>query len=189
MFTKGDRLLCIKSSGAAEQGEYYTFDRYHPTDRYIVLQEFIEQYPHHNSRADAFQLAPPIKPTKGLRGPVEAPKTAGEADPLGKSQHAPGAKLDAGKVQPALIIEGMPRALWAVSAVATFGAAKYTPNGWVSVPNGETRYANAGYRHVLKRAMGEQVDPDSELDHLAHEAWNALAKLELALLNKEKIKV
>lgn len=109
-----------------------------------------------------------------------------ETDPTGRSPHEPGAKVDAGKVQPRLIIEGMARALWAVSEVATFGAMKYTPGGWVLVPNGRERYADAGYRHVLKRAIGEDTDPDSKLQHLAHEAWNALAKLDLAIREQEK---
>lgn len=108
-----------------------------------------------------------------------------EQDPSGKDPHSSGAKLDAGKCRPSLIIEGMARALWAVSEVATFGAAKYTRDGWISVPQGQERYADAGYRHVLKRAIGETTDPDSELLHLAHEAWNALAKLDLHIRSKE----
>lgn len=115
----------------------------------------------------------------------QQPVKAGESDPNGTDAHAPGAKLDAGKVRPSLIIEGMARALWAVAEVASFGAAKYTPGGWVLVPQGQERYADAGYRHLLKRAMGEQVDADSKLDHLAHEAWNSLAKLDLYLREKE----
>lgn len=113
-----------------------------------------------------------------------------EQDPSGKDAHSPGAKLDSGKVRPSLIIEGMARAILAVSEVATFGAAKYTPGGWVLVPQGQERYADAGYRHLLKRAAGEQLDPDSKLDHLAHEAWNALAKLDLAIRERDsKVKV
>ena len=108
-----------------------------------------------------------------------------EHDPTGRDAHAPGAKLDAGKVRPALIIESMPRALWAVAEVGTFGANKYSENGWIGVPRGQERYADAGYRHILKRAMGEVIDPDSEKLHLAHEAWNALAKLELFLRAQE----
>lgn len=111
-----------------------------------------------------------------------------ERDPSGLDPHSPGAKVDAGKVRPSLIIEGMARAVWAVSQVATFGAAKYTDGGWVLVERGQMRYADAGYRHVLKRAMGEPVDNDSNLTHLAHEAWNALAKLDLYLREQEKEK-
>lgn len=108
-----------------------------------------------------------------------------EKDPLGLSQHAPGAKLDAGKVRAALVLDGFSRALWAVSEVGTFGANKYTDNGWMSVGNGLSRYADAAARHKLKRAAGEENDPDSNLKHLAHEAWNVLAQLEL-LLRKEQ---
>lgn len=103
-----------------------------------------------------------------------------ERDPHGTNPHTPGAKLDAGKVQVALIFDQMPRALRAVAEVATFGAAKYTPGGWLQVPDGIARYRNAGDRHRLARAA-EPTDPDSKLLHLAHEAWNRLAELELYL--------
>lgn len=109
----------------------------------------------------------------------------GEFDPNGKAANESGAKMDAGKVRPSLIIEGMARAIWAVSEIASKGAIKYTPGGWVTVPNGQDRYADAGYRHTLKRAKGETHDADSEQLHLAHEAWNALAKLDLFLREQE----
>lgn len=112
-------------------------------------------------------------------------KTFFESDPNGTPANATGAKLDAGKVRPSLIIEGMARAIWAVAEVATFGANKYTDGGWIEVPKGQERYADAQYRHVLKRAKGEQVDPDSQKLHLAHDAWNALAKLDLFLREQE----
>ena len=117
-----------------------------------------------------------------------AEATGGHSETLTQNYidpHKPGAKLDTGKIRPSLIIEGMARAVWAVSEVATFGAAKYTPDGWVLVPNGKERYADAGYRHTLKRAIGEPVDSESNLNHLAHEAWNALAKLDLYLREEE----
>lgn len=109
-----------------------------------------------------------------------------EKDPTGRDQHAPGAKVDAGKVRPALVLGGFARALLAVSEVGTFGAAKYSENGWMTVPNGQARYDDAGMRHWLKEKAGEQIDPDSNLDHLAHAAWNALAVLDLALRQREK---
>lgn len=116
--------------------------------------------------------------------PIYDPRPV-EADPSGKAPNEPGAKLDQGKVCPSLIIEGMARAIWGVAEVATFGMHKYTRDGWVSVPDGKFRYANAQYRHVLMRAMGQPVDSDSKLLHLKHEAWNALAKLDLALREEE----
>jgi hypothetical protein len=104
-----------------------------------------------------------------------------ERDPSGIDQHVAGAKLDAGKPMCGLVLGGFARALMEVSKVGTFGAVKYTPDGWLSVPNGYNRYQDAQLRHWLVAQTGEQLDPDSELDHLAHEAWNALAKLELKL--------
>ena len=109
-----------------------------------------------------------------------------EKDPSGRDAHAPGAKLDAGKCRPGLVLGSFARALWAVSMVGTYGAVKYTENGWVSVPNGQARYDDAGLRHWLKEKMGEPVDPDTELDHAAHAAWNALARLDLMIREREK---
>lgn len=109
-----------------------------------------------------------------------------EADPNGIHQNAPGAKLDAGKVDAELVFEGFPRALLAVAEVATFGAKKYTRGGWKEVKDGIQRYDAAHMRHKLKRLKGEEIDPDSKLSHRFHEVWNALAALELELLNKEK---
>lgn len=105
---------------------------------------------------------------------------APEADPHGLDPHAPGAKLDAGKIRPDLIIDGFSMALWAVAEVGTHGAAKYTEGGWQHVEEGVKRYRAAAGRHRLKRAR-ESHDQDSKLLHLAHEAWNVLAELELTL--------
>lgn len=85
-----------------------------------------------------------------------------------------------------LITGGMARAITEVAKVGTFGANKYTDGGWVSVPNGFQRYEDAQQRHAAARHMGEQNDPESGLLHLAHEAWNAMAKLDLYLREQEK---
>lgn len=109
-----------------------------------------------------------------------------EKDPAGLGQHQPGAKLDAGKPRPALVLGGFARALTAVVAVGTFGAAKYTDMGWVSVDKGVERYDDATLRHWLKEKCGEVIDKDSELEHAAHTAWNALARLDLLIREREK---
>lgn len=122
-----------------------------------------------------------MTPTKG-----EHERVFGERDPSGADPHAPGAKLDSGKTRVALMESGFPRALMAVAEVTTFGAAKYTANGWIAVPNAFLRYSDAAGRHRLKRMTGEERDKESGLLHLAHEAWNALAVLELSLREREK---
>lgn len=108
-----------------------------------------------------------------------------ERDSMGLDQHAPGAKLDAGKPRLALVLGNFARALWMVGEVGTYGANKYTPNGWLSVPEWEERYSNALWRHILKECMGQETDPDTELLHDAHTAWNALARLEKKLRERE----
>lgn len=112
-------------------------------------------------------------------GQLLLPKS--ESDPTGKDPHQPGAKLDAGKVELGLILNGMPRALLQVARVATYGANKYTRDGWLSVPDGPRRYTDAMYRHLNAEARGEIHDADTQLEHAAHAAWNALARLELLL--------
>lgn len=100
-----------------------------------------------------------------------------QLDPNGLSQHQPGAKLDKGKLRQALVIDGFANALKAVGEVGTYGAEKYTANGWIDVPDGIARYKDALYRHLLS----EGTDEESGLEHLAHAAWNVLAVLELTI--------
>lgn len=117
----------------------------------------------------------------GLYERAEAAAVGGESDPTGKSQHQPGAKLDAGKLRPSMVLGGFAHALKAVVKVGTDGANKYTDNGWREVPNGFARYSDAKCRHALAFDTGETHDKDTGSLHLAHEAWNALARLELYL--------
>lgn len=104
-----------------------------------------------------------------------------EVDPNGLDQHAPGAKLDEGKPMVDDILAGFPRALMAVVEIGTFGAGKYSLNGWRHVENGIRRYRNAAGRHRLAIQRGEVFDNDSGFPHRYQEAWNVLAALELEL--------
>lgn len=104
-----------------------------------------------------------------------------EHDPNGLSASAPGAKLDAGKMRPWLMIAGFSLALAEVSRVTTQGATKYSPNGWKSVASGEERYMDAFGRHMLALGTGEKIDCDTGCMHKAQMIWNLLASLELEL--------
>lgn len=108
-----------------------------------------------------------------------------ESDPNSKSQHEPGAKMDAGKNRLGLVFNGFSHALQAVGAVGTFGANKYTEEGWKAVPGAKERYTDALLRHLFKEFNGEALDQDSGLSHAAHLAWNALARLEFILEEME----
>lgn len=109
-----------------------------------------------------------------------------EHDPHGKVPGTSGAKLDTGKspVRRGLL-EYFPRACMAVADVSAHGAGKYTWGGWRTVPDGIGRYGDAECRHICKAAIDGKQDKDSGLLHAAHEAWGALARLELLLIGVE----
>jgi hypothetical protein len=102
-----------------------------------------------------------------------------EKDPNGIDAHAPGAKLDAGKLD-ITHLQDVSLALRAVCEVFMFGEKKYTRGGWQAVDGGYERYTKAMLRHYFTT---DDNDPDSGLLHDAHLAWNALARLELRLRN------
>lgn len=107
-----------------------------------------------------------------------------EADPTGRDPHQPGAKLDSGKIMGELLLD-FNLAIEEILKVGTFGAKKYTPGGWIEVPEGYRRYTGALIRHLLKERR-EALDQDMNLCHQAAVAWNALARLELMLRAKER---
>lgn len=90
-----------------------------------------------------------------------------------------GAKHDAGKPRAGLMVSDFAHALQAVAAVTTFGANKYAPRSWATVPDARERYTDALFRHQLAQAAGEVTDSESGLPHASHIAWNALALLEM----------
>ena len=104
-------------------------------------------------------------------------------------QHEPGAKLDKGKVRMDLVLQGFPRALYEVGEIATYGAGKYTRDGWKSVPDGFNRYTGALMRHLIMESAGEYQDDESGYTHAAHAAWNALARLELLIIQRDSTNV
>ena len=88
-----------------------------------------------------------------------------------------GVKDDGGKLMwnllPWKAIQGLIRVL-------TFGAKKYAPNGWRSVPDARQRYLAALLRHLYAASVGVKLDEDSGLRHIDHVLCNAafLAELE-----------
>lgn len=98
-----------------------------------------------------------------------------------------GMKFDDGKPQPMLLFGGMPLALQGISAVLGFGAEKYAPNSWRTVPNGLARYKDALMRHMLAYFAGEWSDPESGLPHLDHAATNLAFIRELEAQENNKV--
>ena len=110
-----------------------------------------------------------------------------EVDPNGLSPHTPGAKLDQGKNRLGLVLMDFASALMEVGKVGTYGAKKYTDHGWVTVLGAEQRYTDALFRHLLAEGNGEMKDPDTQLLHAAHAAWNALARLRFILERQQGV--
>ena len=95
------------------------------------------------------------------------------------------AKLDSDKPEMELVLNGFPRALEEVGKVATFGRQKYTRQGWLDVEDGISRYTSAMMRHMVAKAKGGIIDPETGLAHDGAIAWNALAICELEMRGKE----
>jgi hypothetical protein len=79
-----------------------------------------------------------------------------------------------------------PRAVASVATVSAFGATKYAWNGWLHVPDGFNRYSDGLVRHLGLEGQGQVYDDESGLRHASHAAWNALARLELQLIESEQ---
>lgn len=79
-----------------------------------------------------------------------------------------------------------PRAIKAVAEVSAYGYTKYKSwGGWVLVVDGYNRYTDALGRHLVDGQIEERNPNDANLLHDAQAAWNALARLELKLLEIE----
>ena len=92
--------------------------------------------------------------------------------------HLPGMKYDEGKPNLSLVFGGFSKALVDVGQIGTFGARKYTPNGWKEVDNLTERYISALLRHLFSTMANDKFDPETGRLHLSHVAWNALAILQ-----------
>lgn len=110
-----------------------------------------------------------------------------EFDPTGKSQHEPGAKMDAGK-PPVMrgLLQYFPRACLAVAALSAKGAEKYAWSGWEHVEDGINRYGDAHARHICHEAIDGPMDADTEELHATATAWDSMARLELILREIEE---
>ena len=97
-----------------------------------------------------------------------------------------GKKYDSGKSMVGTLCRVFPRALSGVGQCIEFGTHKYpNPDNWKLVDGAFTRYQDSMMRHYLKFLAGQEKDSETNLLHLKHMAWNALAVLELYLMENE----
>lgn len=86
----------------------------------------------------------------------------------------PGRKDDQDKVRFDLV---PPRPFLELAKVITLGAKKYSEWNWRKI--GQERYVAALYRHIIAWQMGEDRDPETGLEHLAHAMCNLVFLMEL----------
>ena len=99
-----------------------------------------------------------------------------------------GKKYDSGKPMPGTLVNVFPEALLAIGMCIEFGTHKYpNPNNWKQVEGASKRYQDSLMRHLIKHNLGETKDRETGLPHLAHTAWNALAILQLYLMDHPEI--
>ena len=95
-----------------------------------------------------------------------------------------GKKYDKGKSMVGTLCRVFPRALLGVGQCIAFGTKKYPkPDNWKLVDGAFTRYQDSMMRHYLKFLAGQEKDSETKLLHLKHMVWNALAVLELYLMD------
>jgi hypothetical protein len=80
-------------------------------------------------------------------------------------------KNDAGKLRYDLIDW---RSIEEIAKVMTEGAKTHGDEGWRDLLNGKNRYFAALMRHLLEWRIGEGIDKDSGMPHLAHVMCNAM---------------
>jgi len=96
-------------------------------------------------------------------------------------------KLDHGKLMAGVLEDFLP----VLHEVAKLGSMNNKPNGkydrgsWMLVENGEQRYLDAFWRHILSGRTN--VDPETGMPHSVAIAWNALALVWFQLRREGKI--
>ena len=117
-----------------------------------------------------------IQLPKNIEEQIEKAKLSLISEPLGR-------KFDGGKLEYGLL---PPYALQETVKVLTFGAQKYERNNWIHVDDGIRRYFDALQRHVWAWKMGEDIDPESGLHHLAHAMCCLMFLYEREVIYNEK---
>ena len=97
---------------------------------------------------------------------LEVPNAAGQHASIEKSVASVGLKYDEGKLRYDLL---PPEAIKAIVRVLTYGATKYAPRNWEK-GIAYSRLLAASRRHEAAWEMGEDIDTETGIHHLAHKA-------------------
>jgi hypothetical protein len=93
-------------------------------------------------------------------------------------------RFNNGKAELSYILT-FPEALKGFASVCTYGGTKYTRGNYLKgAPL--SQYMDCALRHLVAWNNGEDKDPESHCDHLAHFVWNALCLYEMSLTQPER---
>jgi len=97
-----------------------------------------------------------------------------------------GLKYDNDKIRLDLID---PLPIIELGKILTYGANKYKENSWQNLENAENRYYAAALRHLYDYRLGNSIDSESSLLHIAHAFCNLyfLLYFELKKINHDKV--
>lgn len=84
----------------------------------------------------------------------------------GQALHFSEGKPGVDQIPPQILIE--------LGEVFSYGEQKYFRDNWLRGNEWHEFYGSA-LRHLFKFWMGEDIDPESKLPHLAHALWNVMA--------------
>lgn len=93
-----------------------------------------------------------------------------------------------GKVRADLVMSGFPLAIMEMGRLMGWAleGKGYKEGDFKNVPDAIKKYRAAMYRHDLKETIGPVTDDESGLHHAVHTAWNAMARLEVILMEQAK---
>ena len=170
-FKVGDKVLCVSSDGLDRLvvGDVYTVSSIY--NKHAIAVEEVKHFVHYNKRF------------------IEAVSVQSIERPVLEER-----KKD--KIRMELVDQGFPLALLELAKVMTWANANkgYKDHDWKNIPDAENAFKGAAARHRVKfdaqRSFGNEMldctDEESGIIHLAHECFNNLALLELALAGKVK---
>jgi len=81
-------------------------------------------------------------------------------------------------------VDGLEHLIRDVEQVLQYGAKKYSPNSWKTVPNAKERYWSAYVRHITAK---DEADEESDLPHTSHALCNLVFLLWLEEDNRHRM--
>lgn len=182
-FKRGDKVIAIKDTPSVVEGWVGYVVETSPSGDIVARQQGIAGV-YHDFKANELELLKreDVQIDQDL---VNSPKHYSVLE-----------ERKADKIRMELVDQGFPLAFLEIAKVMTWANKNkgYKDHDWKQIPDAENAFKGAAARHRVKfdaqRSFGMEMlsctDEESAIIHLAHECFNNLALLELALSGKIK---